>query len=96
MNLRKSKLCNFKSCYLCVRLYCNLSKIDPPLKISLHVSPFLIEVVAKGVLLSKVHPPFVAAVHAVMLNKNRQRSSIVQEEALTKEGRHHLHKQVHE
>ena len=64
MNPRKSKLCNFRSCYLCVRLYCNLSKIDPPLKISLHVSPFLIEVVAKGVLLSKVHPPFVTAVYA--------------------------------
>ena len=54
--IRERVNCNFRSCHLCVGLYCNLSKIDPPLKISLHVSPFLIEVVAKGVF-PKVRPP---------------------------------------
>ena len=52
--------------------------------------PFLNEVVAKGAFLSKVCPPIYVAVHAVMLSKKHHRSSTVQEEGLTNEGRHHL------
>jgi len=51
---------------------------------------------AKGIFLSKVRPPIYAIVHAVMLSKKHQRSSTVQEEGLTNEDRHHLHKQAHE
>ena len=40
--------------------------------------------------LSKVHSPIYAAVHAVTLSKKHQRSSTVQEEGPTNEGRHNL------
>ena len=40
--------------------------------------------------LSKVHPPTYATVHVVMLSRRHQRSSTVQEERLTNEGRYHL------
>ena len=74
--------------------YRNLSKISPPLKIC--PPPFLNEVVAKGDFLSKVCPPIYAAAPAVMLSKKHQRSTTVQEEGLTDEGRHLLCKQVHD
>ena len=44
-------------------------------------------------------PTHLCAVHAVMLGKKHRRSSTVQEEGLTDEGRHHLlslHKQAHD
>ena len=69
-----------------------ISKIGPPSKIS--PSSFFEWSYCKGTLLSKVHWPIYAAVHAVMLSKKQQRNSTVQEEGLTNEGRHHLHKQV--
>ena len=50
---------------------------------------------AKGIFLSKVRPPIYAIVHAVMSTKKHQRSCTVQEEGLTNEDRHHLHKQAH-
>ena len=61
------------------------------------LEPVLNEVATKGAFLSKVCP--CTTVHAVMLSKNHQRSSTVQEEGLTIEGRHNLlllYKQVHE
>ena len=76
--------------------YRNLPKISPPSKYA-H-PPFLNEVAAKGAFLSKVRPPIYVAVHAALLSKKHRRSSTVQEEGLTNEGRHHsllLHKQVH-
>ena len=92
--IRERVNCNFRSCHLCVGLYCNLSKIDPPLKISLHVPLFWLKLLQRVFFRKYAH--LVTAVHAVMLNKNHRRSSIVQEEGLTKEGSHQLHKQVHE
>ena len=44
-------------------LYCNLLKVGPPSKIC--PPPYLNEIVAKGVFLSKVHPPICPVVHAV-------------------------------
>ena len=58
--------------------------------------PFLNEVIAKHIFLSKVH----VSIHTVdMVSKKHQRSNTVQEEGLTNEGRHHLlllHKQADE
>ena len=55
--------------------------------------------VAKGAFVWKVHLPIYAAVHAVMLGKKHGRSSTLQEEGLTNEGKHHLlllHNQAHD
>ena len=57
------------------------------------------EVVAKGTFLLKVCPSIYAVLHAVVLSKKHRRSSAVQGEGLTNEGRHYLlllHKQTHD
>ena len=75
-----------------------LKMYRPTLKNKAH-PPFSNEIVAKDAFLSKVHPPIYATVPAVTLSKKHQRSSTVQEEALTNHSRHHLlllHKQAHD
>ena len=55
--------------------------------------------VAKGAFVWKVHLPIYAGVHAVMLSKKHGRSSTLQVEGLTNEGKHHLlllHNQAHD
>ena len=79
-------------------MYRNLPKISPLSKTC--PPPFFEWSCCKGCSsLSKVCPPNCAAVHAVTSSKKHWRSSTVQEEGLTNEGRHHLlllHKQVHD
>ena len=52
------------------------------------------------VLFSRNDVPIYAEVHAVMLSKKHRRSSTVQEDGVTNEGRHHLlfilHEQAHD
>ena len=77
-------------------IYPNLLKIGPPLKICTHPPLFLMKLLMKGAFLLKACPLFRPPLqYAVMLSKKHQRSSTVQEERLTNEGRHHfllLHK----